>query len=74
MNLITLLTQIAVIYSTFIEEEPCAGTITACTGGYSAQFKTCDNGRWVIRDCGPGTVCLHITPGVVSCGDPYLLR
>ncbi|KXN66787.1 hypothetical protein CONCODRAFT_11304 [Conidiobolus coronatus NRRL 28638] len=62
MNLITLLTQITAIYSSFIEEESCSGTTVACIGLFSLKFKTCDHGRWILRDCGPGTVCLNTAP------------
>ncbi|MFI7000431.1 hypothetical protein [Nocardia sp. NPDC050175] len=46
------------------------GTYRAVDSGKSPLFQECQNGKWVTKSCGPGTVAFETADGQVYCGFP----
>ncbi|OMH78828.1 hypothetical protein AX774_g7772 [Zancudomyces culisetae] len=52
------------------QEGKCRGDSYRCTGWNANTYLQCDEGKWLVRECGPGTVCKQNGRHSIYCGYP----
>ncbi|OMH78861.1 hypothetical protein AX774_g4710 [Zancudomyces culisetae] len=51
-------------------DKRCHGNSYKCVGFNKSKYLQCDHGRYIVRNCGPGTVCRQNGKHSIYCGYP----